>query len=343
MSESPRPHSVQPLNPAARSRSSSPSDPITREKSTASDPKPSVSTWRLIFTGPILSALLSQAILATHLSAFNSLWSTHLSTPRTSHPPDLPFHFTGGLGFTPKTIGVILACLGSMGILLQFTLYPNLTHKFGTLRTYRAALLCFPIAYTLAPYLSVVATYTSSSHHHHHHSNHHEMAHVTARSLAPDTPHKQPATGFLVYTAVLIVLALQVLGRTFALPGLAILINNAVPTPKILGTVNGLSQSVNAAMRTLGPVLGGWGYGKGMRAGVGGVVWWGMAALAVSGVAEGVLWLRDGWAEDDKDDTSAATPLIADADDESEKDEKSATPNATEREKEKEKAKAAEV
>ena len=52
----------------------------------------------------------------------------------------------------------------------------------------------------------------------------------------------------------------------------------------MLGTVHGIAQSVSSASRTVGPVLGGWGYGKGLQVGVVGAVWWALAVVA------GVLW-----------------------------------------------------
>ncbi|CRK23486.1 hypothetical protein BN1708_018029, partial [Verticillium longisporum] len=84
-----------------------------------------------------------------------------------------------------------------------------------------------------------------------------------------------------------------VTGRTFALPGQTILVNNCAPHPSVLGTVHGLAQSVSSAARTIGPVLGGWAYGVGLEAGVVGAVWWGLAAFAVLGFVAS-WFLREG-------------------------------------------------
>lgn len=58
----------------------------------------------------------------------------------------------------------------------------------------------------------------------------------------------------------------------------------------MLGTIHGVAQSVSSFARTLGPVVGGWGYGRGLRVGVVGCAWWGLAGAAVVGamVARGV-------------------------------------------------------
>lgn len=56
----------------------------------------------------------------------------------------------------------------------------------------------------------------------------------------------------------------------------------------MLGTIHGIAQSVSSASRTVGPVVGGWGYGKGLQVGVVGAVWWALAVVA------GVGWLLSG-------------------------------------------------
>lgn len=143
-----------------------------------------------------------------------------------------------------------------MGITSQLLVYPRVTTKLGTLRSFRIFLVCFPIAYTLAPYLAVIPSST-------------------------DAP--LAASGFKVWLGIVGVLAVQMAGRTFALPATAILVNNSAPHPAVLGTVHGMAQSVSSLARTLGPILGGWGFGKGLKVGVVGAVWWVMAVVAVIG------------------------------------------------------------
>lgn len=91
------------------------------------------------------------------------------------------------------------------------------------------------------------------------------------------------------------VLFIQVLARTFAIPALNILLNNCSPHPSVLGTIHGIGQSVNAGSRSVGPVLGGWGFGVGLRIGVVGAVWWALAGMAgVCWVSSGFIWEGDG-------------------------------------------------
>ena len=61
----------------------------------------------------------------------------------------------------------------------------------------------------------------------------------------------------------------------------------------MLGTIHGVAQSVASFARTLGPVVGGWGYGRGLRVGVVGCAWWGLAGSAAVGALAGGL-VREG-------------------------------------------------
>ena len=51
-----------------------------------------------------------------------------------------------------------------------------------------------------------------------------------------------------------------------------------------------MGQSVSAAFRTVGPVVAGWWYGRGLEGGVVGAAWWATAGVAAAGcgVAMGV-------------------------------------------------------
>ena len=232
-------------------------------------------TFRHVLTTNVLITLLAHLLLAVHVGTFNNLWFIFLSTPRfdPNHPypahhteQRLPFWFTGGLGLPPKLVGIAMACMGTIGITLQLTLYPFVNAKFGLIRSYRASLLAFPLAYTLAPFLAVVPG-----------------------SVAPPAP----ASGLLFWGALATVLFVQVMGRTFALPGAIILVNNSSPHPSVLGTVHGLAQSVSSAARTVGPLVGGWAYGFGLQKGVVGGVWWALAVCALFGVGIGCI-VREG-------------------------------------------------
>ena len=248
---------------------SAPRTPNTPRSNSPQPAKPKAKPrlpWSRIWTRNVLFTLLLHLVQAFHVGTFNNLWFVFLSTPRFNpekpRPDDqlrrhLPFIFTGGLGMPPASVGLAMAVLGVIGISLQLLVYPWVTEHLGTLRSYRTFLPFFVLAYTVVPYLAIVP------------------------SSSPP-PHR--ADGFLVWISLAGVLFVQVTARTFALPATVILINNCSPHPSVLGTVHGIAQSVSSAARTAGPMLGGWLYGVGLKKGVVGGVWWGLAAVAVVGL-----------------------------------------------------------
>jgi hypothetical protein len=231
--------------------------------------------FRRIFTRNVIITLSAHGILASHLGTFNSLWFILLSTPRfdPAHPSppthtrqSLPFHFTGGLSLPPAKIGLALSILGIIGISIQLLLYPKLSARLGSARSYQLSLLLFPITYSLTPYVVL---------------------------LPSSTTPPAPSGGALIWIGITTLLAIQTFARTFALPGTTILVNNCCPHPSVLGTIHGLSQSVSSGTRTLGPALAGWVYGRGLNMGIVGLAWWGMAVDACLGAIVG-WFVREG-------------------------------------------------
>lgn len=92
-----------------------------------------------------------------------------------------------------------------------------------------------------------------------------------------------PTKPWLVWPAFTIVIGLQVISRTFALPANIILVNNSVSERAVLGTLHGIAQSISSAARTMGPVIGGWGMGLGLKHNIVGAIWWALAAEALIG------------------------------------------------------------
>jgi hypothetical protein len=242
--------------------------------------------FRRIFTRNVAITFFAQFFLTFHIGTFNSLWFVFLSTPvydpsKSKHHTRLPFHFTGGLGLQPQSVGLAMSILGVIGILMQLFLYPNVSARLGTIKSWRLSLLCFPVAYFLVPYLSI----------------------VPSSALPPAAK-----TGVFIWLAICGVLFVQVIGRTFALPSQTILINNCSPHPSVLGTVHGLGQSVSSAARTIGPMVGGVVYGHGLNRGVVGLVWWCLSGVAVCACLSSLL-VREGdghevWLEGDEEDDS---------------------------------------
>jgi hypothetical protein len=247
--------------------------------------------FRRIFTRNVTMTLIAHSILGFHMGSFNSLWFVFLSTPvfDPNAPPaiegalgrKLPFLFTGGIGLPPKEVGMAMAILGTLGISLQLLLYPPVSTRLGTLRSWRVFLTCFPVTYFLVPYLSLVPSLSSP-------------------------PHGKD--GAAIWLALAAVLLCHVVGRTFALPAQTILVNNCTPHPSVLGTVHGVAQSASSLARTVGPMLCGYLYGLGLQGGVIGAVWWGLSGVAVCGALASLLvregdgheiWLEGDYEEED--------------------------------------------
>ena len=244
-------------------------------------PKPRL-PFRRIWTANVLLTLLAHFATAFHLGTFNSLWFIFLSADRSQDPEatqHFPFHFTGGLALRPQLVGLAMSILGLIGITLQLLIYPRVNDRYGVLPPYRLFVFCFPVAYALAPYLAMVPS---------------------------TTPPDRAAGGVAVWTALCLVLALFVVGRTFVLPATMILVNNCTPHPSVLGTVHGVAASVGSLARTLGPAVAGVLFGVGLDRGVVGLAWWVLAGLGAFAVLTS-RWVRDGppepiWLDGDEEE-----------------------------------------
>ncbi|KAJ5173016.1 hypothetical protein N7492_005609 [Penicillium capsulatum] len=205
--------------------------------------------FRQIWTRNILLTLFVHFLLAFHTSAFNSLTFTFLPAPRAPENTHRGlFHFGGGLGLPSSRVGLATAIIGFIGLPLQIFLYPSIQTKLGTLTSFRMFLPFSPISYLLMPFLVIL-----------------------------------PRVAWIVWPSFTIVVFLQVISRTFALPAAIILVNNCVSDPSILGTIHGVAQSISSAARTLGPLMGGWGLGLGFEYNMVGAVWWALAIEAFIG------------------------------------------------------------
>jgi hypothetical protein len=215
-----------------------------------------------IWTRNVVFTLVTTALYDFHLGSFTNIWTLFLSTPRyrTStnaiQSRSLPLLLTGGLGMPAATVGFATSILGVLGMALQMTCYPPIQARLGILRSFRWFLFLFPLAYFISPYISV---------------------------LPSSTEPPAPSSGVYIWTGLIVVLFLHTAARTFTLPASIILLNNCSPHPSVLGSIHGLGQSVSAAFRTVGPVVGGRWYGFGLDIGMVAWGWWGTAAMSMIG------------------------------------------------------------
>ncbi|KAL1959681.1 hypothetical protein VTO42DRAFT_1267 [Malbranchea cinnamomea] len=205
-------------------------------------------SFRQIWTPNVVLTMLTHFLLAFHASAFTALCFVFLPNPRAPGSRTDFFHFGGGLGMPSSRVGLATAIIGVIGLPLQIFVYPRVQFKLGTLKAFRVFLPFSPLAYVIAPFLVLV-----------------------------------PDKAYLVWPALTVVFALQVVSRTFALPAMIILVNNSVTDPSVLGTVHGVAQSISSAARTLGPLIGAWGLGLGLERNIVGAVWWALAIEALIG------------------------------------------------------------
>ncbi|PIG82354.1 MFS multidrug transporter [Aspergillus arachidicola] len=206
-------------------------------------------SFRQIWTPNVLLTLLVHFLLAFHTSACNSMAFVFLPAPRAPEGSrDGFFHFGGGLGLPSSRVGLATAIIGLIGLPLQIFIYPRVQARLGTLTSFRTFLPFSPLAYALMPFIVLIPRYP-----------------------------------WLVWPAFTVVIGLQVVSRTFAQPAAIILVNNSVTDPRVLGTVHGVAQSIASGARTLGPLIGGWGLGLGLKYNMVGGIWWALAVEAIVG------------------------------------------------------------
>ncbi|KAK7178810.1 MFS multidrug transporter [Paraphaeosphaeria sporulosa] len=240
------------LTPTSEESESSEADTVSQLLAT--NPKKQRLPFRQIWSRNVVVTLLAHAALAFHYGTFSNIWFIFLSASRATVSD--PVHFSGGLGLSPSSVGLSMAILGLLGIIIQVTVYPTVASTFGTIRTYRASLLLFPVVYVFVPYL-VFVPYTPS------------------RTLP-------------LWTSIVFIMLVQVLARTLSYPSTMILVNNCSPHPSVLATVHGLAQSMVSISRTFGPLSVSWAFGLGLDIGVVGLGWWILAFSAVLGM--GIGW-----------------------------------------------------
>lgn len=178
-----------------------------------------------------------------------------LSTPKSDDNVVLPFKFTGGLGLPTKTIGFMLAVQGVYSMIAQLWLFPFVVRHFGTLRTFRFVLLIWPPLYLLVPYLVLLPSILQTA---------------------------------AVYLALISKITLHVI----AFPSTAILLANAAPSSKVLGSINGAAASTASLSRALGPTITGLLHSKGLGSGYSIIAWWACGIVCVIGTIQS-FWMEE--------------------------------------------------
>ncbi|KAJ6137235.1 Major facilitator superfamily domain general substrate transporter [Penicillium samsonianum] len=207
------------------------------------------------FTRQVILAIVAYGILAYHSVSFDQLMPVLLSTPRSDDDVVLPLKFTGGLGMATKTIGFMLAVQGVYSMIAQLWLFPFVVKHFGTLRTFRFVLLVWPPLYLAVPYLVLL-----------------------------------PAK--LQMLAVYVSLISKITFHVIAFPATAILLANAAPSSKVLGSINGVAASTASLSRAFGPTITGLLHSKGLDSGYSVLAWWACGLVCLIGAIQS-FWMEE--------------------------------------------------
>ncbi|KAJ5312199.1 hypothetical protein PENANT_c011G02277 [Penicillium antarcticum] len=207
------------------------------------------------FTRQVILAIVAYGILAYHSVSFDQLMPVFLSTPKSDDDVVLPLKFTGGLGMATKTIGFMLAVQGVYSMIAQLWLFPFVVKHFGTLRTFRFVLLAWPPLYLAVPYLVLL-----------------------------------PAK--LQILAVYVSLISKITFHVIAFPATAILLANAAPSSKVLGSINGAAASTASLSRAFGPTITGLLHSRGLESGYSVLAWWACGLVCVIGAIQS-FWMEE--------------------------------------------------
>lgn len=302
-----RSQSVTNVTSTSSSSSSNVSTPVPAPAPVPEEP-PKELTLREIMTKPVRVTLIAYTLLMFHCPAFLHLLPLFMATPRfilkdghggagnnstaiaapnifnsttDLYPGEhLPLIFNGGLGMPSARIGTAMAAMGATGVALQFLVYPRVAFWLGNAKSHRLSLRVFPLAYALVPFIGLLT----------------RIGYVPNFGTGGDNPsnttvsiaggadlENQPGIdNRWTTTAAIIPIAMMViLGRTFAIPPMPVLVTNAASSRKVLGRVHGLASSVTSIARCLGPFLLGNLYSFGVKIGVVGLAWWVMAFVVM--------------------------------------------------------------
>ena len=211
--------------------------------------------WRTLNTQLALS-IVGLGILAYHTISAEQLLPVLFSMPESKTPATLPFWFTGGFALSTRSIGAILSIQGVLQIFSTMVIFPTVQLRFGSLMTFRMAILSYPLLYILVPYLTLVP--------------------ISLRM-----------------PAVYIVIIWKVTAQAFAFPSINMMLSNAVPRRQS-GTFNGVAQSSASLARAIGPTLSGLLEAAGLSKGVLGLPWWVNALIAVLGATLAMCMIEQG-------------------------------------------------
>ncbi|KAI9809092.1 MAG: hypothetical protein M1825_002381 [Sarcosagium campestre] len=163
--------------------------------------------------------LASYTIFQLSNISFNSLFPIFASSPAPT-----------GRDLSPKEIGLLLAFAGAVTIAFQVGIFGKLIEKMGNKTTYRVGLAGFTLAFLIMPWVGYAK---------------------------PAAHHGINRERVSLWIEVGIVLLIKTVAAVGGLTSALLLITNSAPNHSVLGTLNGLAQTLSAAGRAIGPFLSG--------------------------------------------------------------------------------------
>jgi MFS family permease len=157
----------------------------------------------------------------------------------------------GGFALPTSTIGAILSAQGIIQMFVTIVVFPWVNKRIGNLWCYRCAVFFYPFLYFVVPYVT----------------------------LLPES---------LKWPAIYVILVWKVTSQAFAFPSSSIMLANAAPSSKVLGTLNGTAGSAASGARAIGPTLAGLMQTAGLSINTLGLPWWINSCVAVIGAIVGM-------------------------------------------------------
>ncbi|EME89744.1 uncharacterized protein MYCFIDRAFT_63575 [Pseudocercospora fijiensis CIRAD86] len=174
-----------------------------------------------VFNRDTILLLISYLIFQLSNVSFNSLYPIFSE----ARPPT-------GRNLSPEEIGTSLAFAGSVTIIFQVGIFGKLREKMGNKTTYRIGLAGFVVAFLLMPWVG----YKDNS----------------------DGTHEATQMGKVwLWVELGGVLLIKTVAAVGGLTSALLLITNSAPSHAVLGTLNGLAQTLSAAGRAVGPFISG--------------------------------------------------------------------------------------
>lgn len=137
-----------------------------------------------------------------------------------------------GRNLNPEEIGFSLAFAGAVTIVFQVGIFGRLREKIGNKITYRVGFAGFVVSFLLMPWVGY--------------------------KDGRDGTHPPTTVGqALLWVELAVVLVIKTVASVGGLTSALLLITNSAPSHAVLGTLNGLAQTLSAAGRAAGPFVSG--------------------------------------------------------------------------------------